>query len=240
MPSPTATMRPTSAATRLASKSFSRSLMTSEISFVLMPTFLLLRGRQPAAQLLQPGGDARIHDPVAVLQLQSAKDAGVDDDGQPDVLAQPLRKLPLDAVPVLTWQLDRGRHGRADAARRLIREPLILVVDLRCLLDTARLDEQAGVVDALLVEEVGRRGDEAFALLGRDRGVGQNGGDHRVGEQLADTGEPARPLLYVALLLGQLEDGPGVASSPGRRHSPPPRSPSGSACGAWCRRASLR
>src|SRR5215467_1362467 len=207
MPSPTATMRPTSAATRLASKSFSRSLMTSEISFVLMPTFLLLRGRQPAAQLLQPGGDARIHDTVAVLQLQSAKDAGVDDDGQPDVLAQPLRKLLLDAVPVLACQLDRGRHRRADAAGRLIREPLILLVDLGRLIHAARLDEEAGVVDALVVEEVRRRGDEALPLLGRDRGVGQNGGNHRVREEFADTCEAQRPLLHVALLLCQLEDG---------------------------------
>src|SRR5579859_4434190 len=38
MPSLVATMRPTSADTRLASKSFNRSLMTSEISLVLMPT----------------------------------------------------------------------------------------------------------------------------------------------------------------------------------------------------------
>src|SRR5438034_896719 len=77
MPSPTATMRPTSAETRLASKSFKRSFMTSEISRVLMLNSSLLRGRQPAAQLLQSSGDTRVDDPVTVLQFHAAEDARI-------------------------------------------------------------------------------------------------------------------------------------------------------------------
>src|SRR5438309_1388948 len=101
MPSPTATMRPTSAETRLASKSFKRSLMTSEISRVLMLNLSLLRGRQPAAQLL--------------------------------------------------------------------------------------------------------------AMFGGDRGIAQDRRHLRVGEQLADFNQTARPLVDLAILQRQLEDGPRVA-----------------------------
>src|SRR5439155_545963 len=114
MPSPTATMRPTSAETRLASKSFKRSLMTSEISRVLMLTSSLLRGRQPAAQLVQSSGDARVDDPVAVLQFHPAEDARINDDAQPYVLVETFRQLadfdqaarPLVDLAVLLCQLE--------------------------------------------------------------------------------------------------------------------------------------
>src|SRR2546426_1060138 len=82
------TMRPMSAETRLASKSFKRSLMTSEISRVLMLNLSLLRGRQPAAQLLQSSGDAGVDDPVAVLQFHPAEDPRIDDEAQAYVLVQ--------------------------------------------------------------------------------------------------------------------------------------------------------
>src|SRR5258708_34760147 len=95
MPSLVATIRPTSVATRLASKSFSRSLMTSEISFVLIPTWFFPLGcvRQAAAQLLQLGGDARVDQVVAVLELEAPQDRLVDDDRHPNFLAQPLGQL---------------------------------------------------------------------------------------------------------------------------------------------------
>src|SRR5467141_721492 len=105
MPSPTATMRPTSADTRLASKSLSRSLMTSEISLVLIPTHLLLGGRQTAAQLLQPGGDGRVGDVVSVLKPQPADDGRVDDHGEPYFFAQTLRELLLHAVAIVALEL---------------------------------------------------------------------------------------------------------------------------------------
>src|SRR6266480_6209826 len=122
MPSPTATMRPTSAETRLASKSFKRSLMTSEISRVLMLTSSLLRGRQPAAQLVQSSGDARVDDPVAVLQFHPAKDARIDDDAQPYVLVETFRQLASDPVAIGRFELDRGLHDRPPPPPRFRRK----------------------------------------------------------------------------------------------------------------------
>src|SRR5260370_6930693 len=110
MPSPTATMRPTSAEIRLASKSLSRSLMTSEISLVLIPTSCLLGGRQAATQLLQPSGDAGVDDAVAVLQPQPADDAWIDHDREPHILLQPPAHLLGDSLPALPPHL----HPRAD------------------------------------------------------------------------------------------------------------------------------
>src|SRR5579864_2370586 len=96
MPSLAATIRPTSADTRLASKSLSRSLMTSEISFVLMPTSLSISLRhagQAAAQLLQFVGHAGVDDAVAVLKLEPADDARVDHDLDADLFVQAFRQL---------------------------------------------------------------------------------------------------------------------------------------------------
>src|SRR5207237_749298 len=132
MPSPTATIRPTSADTRLASKSLSRSLMTSEISLVLIPTrFLLLsaprlRGRQAAAQLLQPGGHTRVDDPVSVLKLQPADDARIDDDAQPALFVQTFRQLadfgqapgPFFELTILLGQLEHGPRVPSGSAAR--------------------------------------------------------------------------------------------------------------------------
>src|SRR5215471_7977141 len=100
MPSPTATMRPTSLETSFASKSLSLSLMTSEISFVLMLTRPLLACRQPAAKLLQTGGDGGVDDAVAVLELQAAEDSRVGDHREMDLFADALRQLLLDPVSV--------------------------------------------------------------------------------------------------------------------------------------------
>src|SRR5258708_12652244 len=78
MPSLVATMRPTSVETRLASKSLSLCLITSEISLGSIDTRLLLRSfRQAAAQLLQSGGDAGVDPVVAALELQPPKDCRV-------------------------------------------------------------------------------------------------------------------------------------------------------------------
>src|SRR5712692_1726364 len=101
MPSPVATIRPTSVATRLASKSFRRSLMTSEISLVLMPTlflYLLRSVRQAAAQLLQSVGKAGVDEVVAVLQFEPADDAAVDRCGKAHLFAESGRKLLADAI----------------------------------------------------------------------------------------------------------------------------------------------
>src|SRR5947209_9586612 len=100
MPRPTATMRPTSAYTRLASKSFKRSLMTSEISFVLMPNLAspCLRRRQPAPELFQSRGHSGVDEAVSVLQLHAAEDARVDDDGHSYVLLEAPRQLARDSV----------------------------------------------------------------------------------------------------------------------------------------------
>src|SRR5690242_18223936 len=142
MPSPTATIRPTSADTRLASKSLSRSLITSEISRVLMPIFVLvlLGSRQPAAQLLQPGGDARVDDVVPVLQLHPTEDARVDHDAHAYVFLESFRKLSRDAFPVGRLEGDRGRHRRVDAPRRLVGQTMKLFLDRRRFADATRLD----------------------------------------------------------------------------------------------------
>src|SRR5690348_3130120 len=136
MPSPTATIRPTSADTRRASKSLSRSLMTSEISLVLMPTCFSLRSRQPAAELLQLRGHARVDDAVAVLQLHPAEDARVDDEAETDLLVEPPGKLACDAVAVLVLELDRRRHRCAHASRGHVGQPLELLVDVQGLADS--------------------------------------------------------------------------------------------------------
>src|SRR6266446_6500832 len=137
MPSPTATMRPTSALTRLASKSFNRSLMTSEISFVLMPTYFLLGSRQAAAKLLQSGGYARVDDPVAVLQFHPAKNSGIDLDAEPHIPVQPLRQLARHPVAIVCLELDRRRHRGPDPPRGVVGQVLKLLVDLLRLVDAA-------------------------------------------------------------------------------------------------------
>src|SRR6266550_1696062 len=202
MPSPTATMRPTSAETRLASKSFKRSLMTSEISRVLMLNSSLLRGRQPAAQLVQSSGDARVDDPVAVLQFHPAKDARIDDDAQPYVLVETFRQFASDPVAIGRFELDRGRDGGPDTPRGLVGPGLKLLVD------AARLDEQPCEVRRLFIDEVRRGRDQRLPVLDGDRGVAQDRRHLRVGEQLADLVETARPWGDVAFLLRQLEDRP--------------------------------
>src|SRR6266571_4002004 len=209
MPSPTATMRPTSAETRLASKSFKRSLMTSEISRVLMLNSSLLRGRQPAAQLLQSSGDTRVDDPVTVLQFHAAEDARIDDDAQPYVLVETFRQLASDPVAIGRFELDRGRHGGPDTPRGLVGQALKLLVDVLHLVDAAGVDEER------------RDRDQRLPMLGGDRGVAQDRRHLRVGEQLADLDQAAGPLVDLAVLLCQLEDGPGVPLSRGRRHSQP-------------------
>src|SRR5260370_40134908 len=113
MPSPVATIRPTSVATRLASKSFKRSLMTSEISLVLMPTlflYLLRSVRQAAAQLLQSVGKAGVDEVVAVLQFEPADDAAVDSCGKAHLFAQSGRQLLSDAIAVVRPELFPGGH----------------------------------------------------------------------------------------------------------------------------------
>src|SRR2546426_4066787 len=213
MPSPTATMRPTSAETRLASKSFKRSLMTSEISRVLMLNSSLLRSRQPAAQLLQTSGDAGVDDPVAVLQFHPAEDARIDDDAQPYVLVETFRQLASDPVAIGCFELDRGRHGRPDTPRRLVAQALKLVVDILHLVDAARLDEEPRQVRRLFIDEVWGGRDQRLPMFGGDRGIAQDRRHLRVGEQLADFDQTARPLVDLAILQRQLEDGPRV--SPG-------------------------
>jgi hypothetical protein len=52
----------------------------------------------------------------------------------------------------------------ARTRRGIVREALKLLVDLRRLVDSARLDEQARKVCGLVVEQPGRRGYEPFAL----------------------------------------------------------------------------
>src|SRR5439155_13616207 len=240
MPSPTATMRPTSAETRLASKSFKRSFMTSEISRVLMLNSSLLRGRQPAAQLLQSSGDARVDDPVTVLQFHAAEDARIDDDAQPYVLVETFRQLASDPVAIGRFELDRGRDGGPDTPRGLVGQALKLLVDVLHLVDAARLDEQPCEVRSLFIDEVRRGRDQRLPVLDGDRGVAQDRRHLRVGEQLADFDQAARPLVDLAVLLCQLEDRAGVTLSRGRRHSPPPGSHARSAFGAWARRGSRR
>src|SRR5216683_1504218 len=130
MPSLVATMRPTSVDTRLASKSLSLCLMTSEISLGSIDTRLLLRSfRQAAAQLLQSGGDAGVDQVVAVLELQTAKDCRVHLELQADALAQALGQLVRDTVAIVRCQLDRRRDGGTDTARRGISERFVLVND---------------------------------------------------------------------------------------------------------------
>src|SRR5437773_4180923 len=221
MPSPTATMRPTSAETRLASKSFKRSFMTSEISRVLMLNSSLLRGRQPAAQLLQSSGDARVDDPVTVLQFHAAEDARIDDDAQPYVLVEAFRQFASDPVAIGRFELDRGRHGGPDTPRGLVRQALKLLVDVLHLVDAAGVDEQPREVRRLFIDEVRRGRDQRLPMLGRDRGVAQDRRHLRVSEEFADLGQAAGPLVDLAVLLCQLEDRPGVSLSGGRRHSQP-------------------
>src|SRR6059058_3582940 len=100
MPSPTATIRPTSADTRLASKSLSRSLMTSEISLVLIPT-------SPSPKWPPDGGEAAatwchggVDDAISVLKLQPPDDSRVDDDAQPHLFVEAFRQLLLDTVAI--------------------------------------------------------------------------------------------------------------------------------------------
>src|SRR2546423_7849593 len=152
MPSPTATMRPTSADTRLASKSFNLSLMTSEISFVLIPNSDLLGGRQSASQLLQPRGDGRVGDVVAVLQSQPADDARVDGDGEPDLFLQLRRQLHGDALPVVRTQRDRRGDGGAHATRSIVGQALKLIFDRGRLGDSPGFDQQPGEVRRLCVK----------------------------------------------------------------------------------------
>src|SRR6185312_12991590 len=141
MPSPVATMRPTSVATRLASKSFRRSLMTSEISLVLIPTLLFLLGgvRQSASQLLQSGGEGGVDQVIAVLDLEAADDPAVDDRLDADLRTQLFRQLIGHLAPLLGAELDRARHDRVDLARRLIGQALELVGDPGRLADPSGL-----------------------------------------------------------------------------------------------------
>src|SRR6266550_4339197 len=223
MPSPTATIRPTSADTRLASKSLSRSLMTSEISLVLIPTRLLLlsaprlRSRQAAAQLLQPGGHTRVDDPVSVLKLQPADDARIDDDAQPDLFVQTFRQLPFDALAVGTLELDRRGHGCADPTGRLVGQTLKLVLDRGRFVDASGFDEQPGQVGGLVIEQMRLRCNERIAPLGRDRRIAEHGRHPPVGEQLADLGQAPGPFFELTILLGQLEHGPRVPSGSAAR-----------------------
>src|SRR5256885_9312007 len=240
MPSPTATMRPTSAETRLASKSFKRSFMTSEISRVLMLNSSLLRGRQPAAQLLQSSGDARVDDPVTVLQFHAAEDARIDDDAQPHVLVETFRQLASNPVAIGRFELDRRRHGRPDTPRGLVGQALKLLVDVLHLVDAAGVDEQPREVRRLFIDEVRRGRDQRLPMLGWDRGVAQDRRHLRVGKQLADLNQAEGPLVNLTVLLRQLEDGPGVALSGGRRHPRPPLWRPRSGGGAWVRRESRR
>src|SRR5690242_3450881 len=229
MPSPTATMRPVSADTRLASKSFSRSLMTSEISLVLMPTYqkLLIHDQAPP-QLLEPGRDAGIDDVVAKLQSQAAENSRVDVDAQPHIFAQPPRELACDVIAVRGRQLDRRGRDRSHATCRFVAQPLKLRLDVGGLLDAARLDQQHREVRALLVQPT-RLGDERLALAGGDRRVAQECRELGVGKQLPNGGQPPRPGLEVAVRLGELEDRLRVALSRGRRHWRPPGWPARSA-----------
>src|SRR6266480_1487824 len=178
MPSPTATMRPTSAETRLASKSFKRSFMTSEISRVL---------------LLQSSGDTRVDDPVTVLQFHAAEDARIDDDAQPYVLVETFRQFACDPVAIGRFELDRGRHGGPDTPRGLVRQALKLLVDVLHLVDAAGVDEQPREVRRLFIDEVRRGRDQRLPVLDGDRRVAQDRRHGGVGEQPADLVETARP-----------------------------------------------
>src|SRR5258706_12223128 len=144
MPSPVATIRPTSVATRLASKAFRRSLMTSEISLVLMPTLFLylLRGvRQAAAQLLQSVGKAGVDEVIAVLQFEPADNAAVDCCGKAHLFAESGRELLADAIAVIRREVHRGGHSGPDPPCRIIREVLVLLHDASNLADAASLNQ---------------------------------------------------------------------------------------------------
>src|SRR5258706_11964301 len=173
MPSPVATIRPTSVATRLASKAFRRSLMTSEISLVLMPTLFLylLRGvRQAAAQLLQSVGKAGVDEVIAVLQFEPADDAAVDCRGKAHLFAESGRQLLADAIAVIRRELDSGSHGCPHATCRVVREVLVFLDDAGDLIDAASLDEHPGQVGGLGIEEF-RCGNQLQPPCGGNRGV---------------------------------------------------------------------
>src|SRR5919201_1712844 len=174
MPSPTATMRPTSAETRLASKSLSLSLMTSEISLVLMPNFFLLGRREPAPQLLQSRGHTGVDDVIAVLKPQAAEDARVDDHVQAYLFLEPPRQLACDTVAILRRELDRGRDRGPHATCGVVGEAVELVFHVLCVVDAAGFDQEPGEVGRFGVEQVRRPGDELLACLGRDRRVAQH------------------------------------------------------------------
>src|SRR5258706_1421595 len=239
IPSLVATMRPTSVDTRLASKSFRRSLMTSEISFVLIPIFLPSGLDEAAAQLLQPRGDGGVDESVSVLELEAAEDARVDLGAQRDLLAETRRELARDLVALVTGQVDGGGDQRAHAPCGLVGEGVELLGHAIDLVHALGLDEQPGEVDGLLVEAVGRA-DETHALLFRDGRVAEHPRDLRIRHDLAQRGHLGAPVVDPALVACELKGRAGVSLSRGRRHSPPPRSPSRSAACASVHRASRR
>ena len=63
--------------------------------------------------MLQSGGDAGVDEPVSVLKLQTAKDAGIYKDIQADVLAQPFGQPISHAVGGATPAMSRIGIGSA-------------------------------------------------------------------------------------------------------------------------------
>src|ERR1700687_1798706 len=226
MPSLVATMRPTSVETRLASKSLSRCLMTSEISLGSIGTRLLLRSfRQSAAQLLQSGGDTRVDEVVAILELQPTQDCGIDLEPEADLLAQALRKLVRDAVTIMRCELDRGCDGGAAAAGGRVSECFVLVDKGADLPDAVRFNQELRQVDGLLVESGGRDGDQLHPRAERDGRIGHNRCHGLLEKDLAKDGQALAPFLYPPFFLSQVEHRPRVPPSGCRCHSPPPQSP---------------
>src|SRR5919197_6384409 len=132
MPSPTLITRPMSAVTVWASKSLSRSLMTSLICPLSTWCFLPLRSdvRELAPELLQPRAHAGVDEPVSGLQDEASQDARVDADVEPHLPAQPAREVADEPLPVLGAQRHRRRRHGAHSTGLLVLEPVELVRDL--------------------------------------------------------------------------------------------------------------
>src|SRR5207248_11561024 len=113
---------------------------------------------------------AGVDDAVAVLKLQPAQDAWIDDDAELDVLVEAFRKVALKTVPVLGAELDCRGDSRPNAPSLVVGQALIFVVDLTRFVDPARLDQQPREVGSLAVQHGWRPGHQRLALLGRDGG----------------------------------------------------------------------